>query len=49
MPTIFESTDELTTLPQVTDSEGEKDHETPHRIQGPQETITKEISIGTPN
>ena len=42
MPTIFESTDELTTLPQVTDSEGESDHEIPHRIQGPQETLTKE-------
>jgi len=42
MPTIFESTDELTTLPQVTDSEGESDHEIPHRTQGPQETLTKE-------
>ena len=42
MPTIFESTDELTTLPQVTDSESEGDHEIPHRIQNPQETITPE-------
>jgi hypothetical protein len=42
MPTIFESTDELTTLPQVTDSESEGDHEIPHRIQDPQETITPE-------
>jgi hypothetical protein len=42
LPTIFESTDELTTPPQVTDSEGEGDHEIPQRIQDPQETITKE-------
>jgi hypothetical protein len=42
MPTIFEPTDELTIPTQVTDSEGEGDHEIPHRIQDPQETITPE-------